>query len=54
MTKRGPYTLTGNDILASFKVEPFPWWENYIAIIMLVLGSHIIAYFILKIYGKRT
>lgn len=52
----GHFVLESNweYLLDTFDLDPFSWWENLLAVCCLIVGSHIIAYIALSIFGKRV
>lgn len=47
------YPYTGN-VLDNFNLDPFSWWENYLAVAIIMVGTHVIAYILLYVFGKRV
>ncbi len=54
MTPRGPVVLSGNDILKSYDITPFEWWQNWLPPAILIVVTHLAAFVILSLYGKRV
>jgi ABC-type multidrug transport system ATPase subunit len=52
----GNYVIESNweYLLNTFDLAPFSWWENILAACCLIVGSHVIAYTALSIFGKRV
>jgi len=52
----GNYVIESNwrYLLNTFDLSPSTWWENILAVCCLIIGSHIIAYIALSIFGRRV
>ena len=46
-------TADGEYVLSTFKLDPYSWWENYLALAFIIAGTHAIAFVLLTIFGKR-
>ena len=49
-----PTTINGELVLRQFNLNPFSWWENYLAVSCIMVGTHVVAYILLYIFGKRV
>eukprot|EP00826_Nyctotherus_ovalis_P046225 TRINITY_DN51_c0_g1_i3.p1 TRINITY_DN51_c0_g1~~TRINITY_DN51_c0_g1_i3.p1 ORF type:complete len:700 (-),score=192.14 TRINITY_DN51_c0_g1_i3:124-2223(-) len=47
-------TFKGNLVLDTFDLDPFPWWENYLAVVCILVATHVAAFALLYVFGKRV
>ncbi len=53
-TARGTVTVGWETAMSMFEPDPYEWWTNFFSLGMLMIGSHIIAFVLLSIFGKRV
>eukprot|EP00826_Nyctotherus_ovalis_P046230 TRINITY_DN51_c0_g2_i5.p1 TRINITY_DN51_c0_g2~~TRINITY_DN51_c0_g2_i5.p1 ORF type:complete len:706 (+),score=187.88 TRINITY_DN51_c0_g2_i5:214-2331(+) len=49
-----PTIVNGDYVLTTFELDPYSWWENYLAVACILVGTHAIAFLLLLIFGKRV
>ena len=49
-----PVVVGGEYVLSTFELDPYSWWENYLAMVFIIIGTHAIAFTLLVIFGKRV